>query len=251
MAPAKEPRCEVEGPPQNSIFLPQTLFAGAAAPRFSPQDFLGSAFCNHSTRRRRNEEKDILTNSENEERMVDGVIAIRKCASLTLIRVVSIVRALVVLSFCFVPALFWLYVLCISLWLPRIPHFFRPFSLLAPLASLSSGASQLSNLSNSYKTPLIFLSNSSPCSLICLKWLSRLIINLLSSPPSLLFLISLRGPADFSELLQVRKMPQKGPWVPTRGGGAHSLILVGPPRYKDLCWAVDLLLTKIFSSASS
>lgn len=161
MAPAKEPRCEVEGPHIIQFFLPQTLCAGAAAPRFSPQDFLGSAFCNHSTRRRRNEEKDILTNSENEERMVDGVIAIRKCASLTLIRVVSIVRALVVLGFCFVPALFWLYVLCISLWLPRIPHFFRPLSLLAPLASLaslSSGASQLFNFSNSYKTPLIFLS---------------------------------------------------------------------------------------------
>lgn len=123
---------------------------------------------------------------------------------------------------------------------PHWPHW--PHSLLGPRSSSTS------------QTPiklLSYFSHSSPCSLICLKWLSRLIINLLSSPPSLLFLISLRGPADFSELLQVRKMPQKGPWVPTRGGGAHSLILVGPPRYKDLCWAVDLLLTKIFSSASS
>lgn len=93
-------------PHRIQFFLPQTLFAGAAAPRFSPQNFLGSAFCNHSTRRRGNEKKDILTNSENEERIVTGIIAFRNSAFLTLIRVVSIVRALVVLSFCFVPALF-------------------------------------------------------------------------------------------------------------------------------------------------
>lgn len=155
-------------PHRIQFFLPQTLFAGAAAPRFSPQDFLGSAFCNHSTRRRGNEEKDILTNSENEERMVTGIIAIRKCASLTLIRVVSIVRALVVLSFCFVPALLWLYVLCISLWLlgfltfsgpfhfwPHWPHW--PHSLLGPRSSPTS-QTPINLLSYFFRTHLLALS---------------------------------------------------------------------------------------------